>query len=249
METADTYNYPNYSFAIEAAEMERWLAEGPHARELAPDFRLPDLDGIPAQLSQWRGKPVVLEFGSYTCPIFSDRVTDMERLAQEHPEAEFLVIAIREAHPGEITSQHTTLAQKRQAARCLAIEEGIRRRVLVDDLQGMVHRTYGGAWDPVYVIDPRGGVAFRRAWNDPGEVAQALEALPRGVDLPPGETTEMAMLPGRTPMGLRLLERGGRQALLDFYRTVPPPFKKRLEKSASAAVRAVIAEEARDKEG
>ena len=73
------------------------------------------------------------------------------------------MIAVREAHPSEITAQHTTAAQKRQAAIRLAIEESIRRRVLVDDLQGTVHRAYGGAWNPVYVNDAHGRVAFRGA--------------------------------------------------------------------------------------
>jgi peroxiredoxin len=241
MET-DPYNYAAFSFDMEPTELARWLAEGPKTGQLAPDFRLQDLDANPVQLSELQGTPVVLEFGSYTCPIFSSRVTDMERLAQEHPEAEFLVIGIREAHPGEVTGRHTSLAAKRQAVRCLAMEEGIRRRVLVEDLQGCVHRAYGGAWNPVYVIDAEGCVAFRRAWNHPGEVAQALEALAAGTSLPAGETIDMAMLPSQTPTGLRLLERGGRQALLDFYRSAPTPFKKRLEESASAAVRSVVAD-------
>lgn len=190
-----------------------------------------------------RGTPVVLEFGSYSCPIFSDRVPAMERLAREHREARFLVIAVREAHPGELAGPHTTPADKRQAARRLAIEEGICRRVLVDDLQGAVHRIYGGGWNPVYVTGPGGRVAYRRAWNDPGEVAEALRALDGGQRLPPGESIAMAQLPGRAAIGLRLLERGGRRALLDFYRSVPSPLKARLRESPSQAVRAVIEQE------
>jgi hypothetical protein len=50
----------------------------------------------------------------------------------------------------------------------------------------------------------------------------------------------MAQLPGRVAIGLRLLERGGRRALLDFYRTAPQPVRARLRESSSQAVRAVI---------
>jgi peroxiredoxin len=249
MNKVETYNYPAYSFAMDASELARWLSEGPHTGEAAPDFGLEDLDGVPVQLSDLRGKPVVIEFGSYTCPIFSDRVIEMERLAQSHPEAEFLVIAVREAHPGEVTPHHQTLTQKRRAARCLAMEEGLRRRVLIDDLEGGVHRAYGGGWNPVYVIDAAGRVAFRRAWNHPGEVALALEALASGAALPVGESIDMVALPGRAPTGLRLLERGGCQALLDFYITAPRPFQRRLEDSASEAVRSVIAQNAVERVG
>ena len=52
----------------------------------------------------------------------------------------------------------------------------------------------------------------------------------------------MAQLPGRAAIGLRLLEQGGRTALLDFYRSVPPALKARLRESPQA-VRAVIEQE------
>jgi hypothetical protein len=140
--------------------------------------------------------------------------------------------------------QHRTTAEKRSAARKLAIEEGIGRRVLVDDLEGTVHRAYGGAWSPVYVLDANGNVV-RRAWNHPGEVATALAALEDSPSGPTSESVEMAPLFGRQAIGLRLLERGGREALLDFYRGVPPPVRRRLEESPSVAVRAAVKEETR----
>jgi hypothetical protein len=91
MITASLYNYESYSFALEQPELDRWLQAGPHAGAMAPDFVLDDLDGEPVRLSVFRGAPVVLDFGSYSCPIFSDRVPAMERLAGEHREARFLV--------------------------------------------------------------------------------------------------------------------------------------------------------------
>lgn len=243
MNATDTYNYPAFSFALEGPEFARWLQTGPRPGQPAPDFELEDLRGKTVRLSGLLGRPVVIEFGSYTCPIFSDRVPEMERLARERSEAEFLVITVREAHPGEVTGPHRSASEKRQSARCLALEEGLQRRILVDDLEGTVHRAYGGAWDPVYVIDASGRVAFRRAWNHPGHVAEALDALARAAPLAADESIEMAPLPGRAPMGLRLLERGGRQALLDFYRTAPPPLQRRLRESPSEAVRSVLDEE------
>lgn len=243
MRVTTDYNYTSFSFALEQPELERWLARGPRPGQPAPDFELEDLDENPVGLSDLRGAPVVLEFGAYSCPIFSDRVPAMERLAREHREAAFIVIAIREAHPGEITGAHTSQEQKRQAARRLAIEEAIQRRVLVDALEGTVHRAYGGAWNPVYVIDAHGLVAYRRAWNHPDEVARALRALNEAQRPSPEQSLEMAQLPSRAAIGLRLLERGGRDALRDFYRTAPPPIRTLLRQSPSDAVRAVIEQE------
>ncbi len=246
METQTPYNYPAFSFALEAQEYERWLQAGPRTGQRAPDFDLTDVDGETVRLRDLHGRPVVIEFGSYTCPVFSDRVPAMERMARENPDAAFLVIAVREAHPGELTPQHATALEKRAAARRLAMEEGLQRRVLVDDSHGTVNRAYGGAWDAVYVLDAEGRIAFRRAWNDPDEVAAALRALSSASSPPAGETVEMAQLPSSQPMGLRLLERGGQRALLDFYSSAPPPVRRRLEDSPSAAVRAALRAELKD---
>src|SRR6516225_6466466 len=91
-EPTNSYNYEAFDFAFEQAKFARWLSTGPAIGQPASAFELMDLDGNVVRLSDFRGRPVVLEFGSYTCPIFSDRVPDMERLAREHPEATFLVI-------------------------------------------------------------------------------------------------------------------------------------------------------------
>lgn len=243
MSVTTDYNYTGFSFALVQPELEQWLARGARPGQPAPEFALEDLDGNRVRLSDLRGAPVVIEFGSYTCPIFSDRVPAMERLAREHRGAAFIVIATREAHPGELTGAHTSQAHKRQAAMRLAIEEAIQRRVLIDDLEGTVHRAYGGAWNPVYVIDAHGLVAYRRAWNHPDLVARALRALAEGQRPSPEESLEMAQLPSRGVSGLRLLERGGRDALVDFYRTAPPPIRTLLRQSPSDVVRSAIEQE------
>src|SRR5438067_1205699 len=105
-ESADAYNYRSFDHGSEAAELERWRRDGPAIGQPAPEFELADLDGNLVRLSDLRGRPVVLEFGSYTCPIFSGRVPAMEQLAREHPEAICLVIYVREAHPGENQPAH-----------------------------------------------------------------------------------------------------------------------------------------------
>jgi hypothetical protein len=57
----------------------------------------------------------------------------MEQLARQHAEASFLVVYVREAHPGESQGPHRSLAEKCSAAHKL-LEEAPTRRVLVDTL-------------------------------------------------------------------------------------------------------------------
>jgi peroxiredoxin len=239
--SADAYNYDSFDYASEAAELERWLRVGPSVGQPAPDFELADLDGNSIRLSDLRGRPVVLEFGSYTCPIFSDRVPAMELLAREHPEATFVVIYVREAHPGEIQGAHRSPAEKRSAAHKLAIEEALGRRVLVDSVDGATHHAYGGAWNAVYVIDADGRVVMRQAWNHPADVAEALQALESGADPRIPESTDMLREASGRPLGQRLVERGGVKALRDFYQTAPAALQEALHNSHSTEVRAAIA--------
>jgi peroxiredoxin len=235
------YNYEHFSFALEPGEFERWLANGPALGAAAPEFRLSDVSGVDHHLADLRGRPVVIEFGSYTCPIFCAQIGPMEALADEHPEAVFLVIYTREAHPGEATPAHHSNAEKVATAGRLVDNEHLRRTVLVDDFEGTVHRAYGGAWDAVFVLDRQGRVVLRRAWNAPDDVRAVLSALARGDE--PGEFESIEMTPtmGRGGFGHGLL-RGGAQALVDFYQSAPPPVRERLEASESAEVRAIVAD-------
>jgi hypothetical protein len=165
----------------------------------------------------------------------------MEQLAREHPEASFLVIYVREAHPGDIQGAHRSLTEKRSAAHKLAVEEALGRRVLVDSLDGATHRAYGGAWNPVYVVNADGCVVMRQAWNHPADVAAALHALESDAEVQIAESTDMLREPGGRPLGQRLIERGGLKALSDFYHTAPGALQEALRNSPSAEVRAAIA--------
>jgi hypothetical protein len=236
--SSDDYNYQRFGWDLEDGASEHWLSQAPALGTEAPGFELPDLDGRHHRLRDFRGQPVVIEFGSYTCPIFCGHLPAMEDVAREHPDTAFLVIYTREAHPGEVTPAHATQAGKHQAAAQLASEEAISRVLLVDDLDGTVHRRYGGGWDGVFVLDACGRVVLRRAWNDPGQVRVTLDAL-AGRAVQPSESAEMSPPASRAGFGHGLL-RGGASAVLDFYASAPPPVKQRLETSASEAVRALV---------
>ena len=235
------YNYENFSFSLEDGAFERWLAESPALGQQAPDFELAALDGQQLRLNSLRGRPVVLEFGSYTCPIFCAQIPPMNALALQHDEASFLVIYTREAHPGEITPAHRSDTDKVAAASLLAQEEQLGRTVLVDDVEGTVHAAYGQAWDAVFVLDAEGRVVLRRAWNDPEQVGAVLSAIAAGEPPDTFESVDMTRVVGHGGFGHGLL-RGGERALLDFYESAPPPVRERLKTSESADVRRILEE-------
>jgi hypothetical protein len=239
-----SYNYASFHFDLEAEEIKRWRRVGPRPGSPAPLFELEATDGTSTRLGGLRGRPVVIEFGSYTCPSFCGHIRAMEQLARVHREASFLVVYSREAHPGENVDAHRSSEEKLLQALRLKLEEQVARPVLVDDWSGRVHRAYGGGWNPVFVLDRDGRVVLRRFWNDPTAVEFLLRGMARG-RVPPREALDYSPPALRKAAGLELLERGGERALLDVYRSAPAPTRSGLDGSGSPAVRAVLAQAAR----
>ena len=105
----------------------------------------------------------------------------MEPLAAEYAGqgVTSLFIYTREAHPGERMPHHTSYAQKLAQARAFRDEQGVRRRILVDALDGPVHRLYGALPNITWIILRRGTIAYKAAWTDARDVRLALEQIAR----------------------------------------------------------------------
>lgn len=89
----------------------------------------------------------------------------------------FVFTYTREAHPGERYPHHTSMEQKLAHARDMAVRHGIRRPMLVDDLQGTVHRAYGKLPNMTYIVSTAGTVVYRADWTDPRTIRAALDQL------------------------------------------------------------------------
>ncbi|HEV7129279.1 MAG TPA: hypothetical protein VGN32_17735 [Ktedonobacterales bacterium] len=103
----------------------------------------------------------------------------MEALAAEYAERDFtsLFVYSREAHPGEHLLHHTSLAQKLDHARTFRVAEHLRRRILVDALDGPVHRQYGALPNMTWIILRGGTIAYKAAWTEAWDVRAAMERI------------------------------------------------------------------------
>lgn len=76
----------------------------------------------------------------------------------------------REAHPGERVGAHDSLETKLANARLLRDEIGIRRPILVDDLEGTAHHAYGLLPNMSWVIGRGGRIIYKSDWTSAANV-------------------------------------------------------------------------------
>jgi len=222
--TGTAYNYPRFL----SGQYDFEVFEGPDAGEHYRDAGLKTLDGEAVRLSDFLArKPLVLETGSMTCPMYGKAVRPMQELAGRYPELEFVVMYVREAHPGERVGPHRTAEEKIAAARASSRRHGERRTVLIDDLDGTAHRLYGAMPNSIFVIDRDGTVVFRSIWNSAGDMDAVLRAFVQGRKV---VSRDLKPAPPFTPGSMRTLLMGGVVALWDFLVSLADLVRKHRKK-------------------
>jgi hypothetical protein len=146
---------------------------------------------------------------------------------------EFFTIYVREPHPGENYGPHRNFEQKLKSARDCCDQDRIQTPILVDDLEGTVHRLYGSMPNMIYIIDKNGRIAYKAMWTDHEEIASVLTNLvvagqleAKGVRVKPSYTERINYIPAQYAGGLRekVFDRAGPKAWED-YRKVSPALK------------------------
>ena len=159
--------------------------------DAAPDFKLKSMDGSrEVQLSSFRtNKPVVLVFGSYTCPPFRDHVGSLEQLYERNKDkAAFFMVYIREAHPtdgwvvprnekqGIAFKDPATLGERARMAETACSSLKIEIPCLVDGIDDAVNKAYSAWPDRVYIVDRSGKIAVMGAQGPAGFAPSVIEA-------------------------------------------------------------------------
>ena len=146
----------------------------------APDFLLRSPDGARSvRLTDYRGRqPVVLIFGSYTCPPFRDVYPTLERLFQTYGQrVAFFYIYIREAHAedgwkmprnqreGIKVTDPKTLGERAVVAQEACTFFKTKIPALVDTMDDATDRAYAGWPSRIFVVDVDGTIAVK---GEPG---------------------------------------------------------------------------------
>jgi hypothetical protein len=202
-------------FPVEAGEdLPDFAAQAPAPGQPAPDPLVHDLDGRAVALSALFGRrPVVLQLGSHTCPVYRYRRFDMAGLQEEFAgQVDFVVLYTQEAHPagsagpyrdGEWLTWINRVTDTRldqpasldaRRARAAWSARTLRRqdRIVVDAMDNHGWRSFGAAPSAAFVVDREGRIVLTQPWVEPQGLRRALRRLLSASNAVPDQ-------PGRAP--------------------------------------------------
>src|SRR6516165_8155908 len=133
------------------------LAETLHIGQQAPDFTGADSNGKTVQLSELKGKPVLLEWTNDGCPFVKKWYSSgaMQKLQREAASSGVVWLTIASSAPGEQGYVDAIAANQDTASRNAAPAH-----VLLDP-QGRIGHLYGAQTTPhIFLIDQAGKLAY-----------------------------------------------------------------------------------------
>lgn len=218
------YQYDTFTIRLILEDLV-FKANDPKPGNAVPAFDLPLVQGGRFRSADLGGKPVLMVFGSLTCPVTESSGSVLKRLHETYgAHIRFVMVNTREAHPGTLIPQPKTFAEKDRHARQLRDHHQFPFEVAVDDLEGSLHRALGPKPNSAYLLGPTGVILFRAHWaNDAGGLRQAIsDVLSRQTQR---RTKSSAMLwPLLKAIGFLpgIVSRGGAKISHDVWRAVPP---------------------------
>lgn len=123
----------------------------------APDFTLTDTNGVSHQLSQYKGRTVVLEWVNLGCPFVQKHYNskNMQTLQRTYTGRDVVWLSICSSAPGEQGNLEPAAWNKEIAQR------GIASSAVLLDANGAVGRLYAAKTTPhMFVINPEGVLVY-----------------------------------------------------------------------------------------
>ena len=197
----------------------------------APDFQAQVLDGGFVCLADFREKRhVVMMTGAVTSPMCAFEIPEFNRLQSEFDSkgVSFFLLYTRESHPAENYSAHQSFEQKLAYARDLQRLENVKFPILVDHLDGRIHRAYGVWPNALFVIHEDGRLIFRSNMANHRELRDFLnDLLDAESAREQGQVTHLQyserVLPHEADQAThhRVYERAGVKAFKDYWAKRP----------------------------
>jgi peroxiredoxin len=135
----------------------------PEVGKPAPDFTLSDLSGKTHELSDYKGKYVVLEWVNFGCPFVKKQYgsENMQHLQREFTDKGVVWLSICSSAPGKQGNETPDAAKKGIS------KFGWAASAYLSDEDGKVGRLYNAKTTPdMFVVDPKGTLIYAGAIDD-----------------------------------------------------------------------------------
>lgn len=225
MTTASEYLYDHVTQKVLMEDMS-FGEDAPKPGDRLPQLDLPTVDGERIRSADFEGrKPLLLITGSYSCPMTASSNPILKDLYEEFGrDIDFVMLHVREAHPGEHREQPRSFEDKLEHARALKARDRLPWPIAVDDPEGTVHRALDEKPNAVWLTNRDGIIVYRGLWaGDEKGLLQALDAVIQGAF--PREQESRRRL-GPMAMGVgkmrEMTRQSGPRAERDLWRTAPP---------------------------
>ncbi|SUE43603.1 redoxin domain-containing protein [Roseomonas gilardii] len=143
--------------AVVSTCLPRWALAAPLIGAPAPEFSLPDQDGVVRGLAEQRGKVVVLEWTNHDCPYVRKHYGsgNMQALQQEATRQGVVWFSVASSPEGE--QGHVTGRQ----AKTLTVNRDAAPTAVLLDHRSQAARAYGATTTPqMFVIGPDGVLLY-----------------------------------------------------------------------------------------
>jgi thiol-disulfide isomerase/thioredoxin len=218
--TDSDYRYRHFTTSLLFRDL-RFRKGAAEPGDSLPPFQIVSTNGDSLESRDVFGdKPVLLIFGSMTCPMTASAMPSLQALYDEfNGQIDFIMLYVREAHPGEYFTQSETIEDKLENARTLKQFYDIRWTVAVDNINGDLHRALDPKPNAAFLMSNTGEILFRSLWAaDRQALGQALAAAAAGRVL---DTKQSQTLLGPVARAMgqvqEVMERAGPQAITELW--------------------------------
>ncbi|NNF01476.1 MAG: T9SS type A sorting domain-containing protein [Bacteroidia bacterium] len=155
--------------------------------DTVPDFKFYDLNGDSIVLSEEldNGKPKLIVTGSYTCPVYRNKLPDLQQVSSSYGnDIDIYIIYVVEAHPvidvspysgtvwttaqnqsdSVLYRQPKTYGERKQIVSEMINDMGITVPIYIDGLCNEWWSNFGPAPNNAYLIDTNGVVFAKHPW-------------------------------------------------------------------------------------
>ncbi len=224
-EIGSGYRFENFKVSVMTKDI-RFSRKALKPGQVIPNLEVITSEGKQIKLYQLaETKPLLIVTGSLTCPMTVSSLPSLKALEEQLDDrVAFALLYVREAHPGDNYPQPQSLREKIQNASEIQKFYGISWPVIIDDIDGTLHRSLDIKPNSAHLMSKTGEILFRSLWaGDVSAVEQALNQFAKG-QLIQRKTSQRMMGPFIRVAGFmdEILRQAGPRAYRELAFGAPP---------------------------